>query len=128
MLSITNLRLDIMVILKGHWGNDMRGSDFTTTLTRFKVSSSLGKILILQVTGMLTAATRLVRILRILSGCERRAAPMPPFRENDLGQPKFNQSTLGSKIEPKSKLKELRRKKQTLEYFLFVLIYPCSRQ
>ena len=122
MLSITNLRLDIMVILKGHWGNDMRGSDFTTTLTR------LGKILILQVTGMLTAATRLVRILRIFSGCERRAAPMPPFRENDLGQPKFNQSTLGSKIEPKSKLKELRRKKQTLEYFLFVLIYPCSRQ
>ncbi len=60
-----------------------------TTLTRLSVSSMVGNSLILQVIGISTASTKLVRIRRTFSGCVSNAAPIPPFKEKDLGQPMF---------------------------------------
>ena len=55
-----------------------------------------GRSLILAVTGMLTAATILVRMSRTLSGWVSSAAPIPPFREKLLGQPMFTSIPLTS--------------------------------
>merc|ERR1711939_219916 len=67
-------------------------------LTRSDVSSGVSRRRILTdipiACGLPTSSTRAFRMLANRSGVRRRAAPMPPSVENDLGHPAFTSKPL----------------------------------